>query len=156
MTTRISSAELIRRVELFVLILGMTIPLYLLSRGAKSAFVVNLRTGLMLEDVLLTAFSLMVMGAIVVSPFLLLALLGKKVAGTGPTNPYQKAGLVISLLIAALSVYLYMAARHTVPTDLSSTEGLVFISTPIYLCLIGSALYGLLNFLYSRQKVAAL
>ena len=80
MSTRISSAEVVRRIELFALMIGMVVAFYILSLGAKSAFLSLLRSGLALQDVLLTAFSLVVMGAVVSSPFILLALLGKNLS----------------------------------------------------------------------------
>ncbi|TNF03069.1 MAG: hypothetical protein EP323_07955 [Gammaproteobacteria bacterium] len=151
MSTRISSAEVVRRIELFALMIGMIVAFYILSLGAKSAFLSLLRSGLALQDVLLTAFSLVVMGAVVSSPFILLALLGKKLVGKGSVNRYQVAGLIISLLLTVLSVYLYMDAHRVVSTDRSSTAGLIFLAVPFYLCLLGGALYGLLNFLHGRS-----
>lgn len=152
MSTRISSAEVVRRIELFVLMVGMVVAFYILSLGAKSAFLSLLQSGLALQDVLLTAFSLIMMGAIVSSPFLLLALLGKKIVGVGRVNRYQISGLIISLLLTAGSVYLYADAHRIVSTDRSSTAGLVFLAVPFYLCLFGGVLYGLLNFLYGRYR----
>lgn len=150
MSSHISSAEVVRRIELFVLMVGMVVAFYILSLGAKSAFLSLLQSGLALQDVLLTAFSLIMMGAIVSSPFLLLALLGKKIVGVGRVNRYQISGLIISLLLTACSVYLYADAHRIVSTDRSSTAGLVFLAVPFYLCLIGGGLYGLLNFMYGR------
>ncbi|WP_461521749.1 hypothetical protein [Porticoccus sp.] len=149
-----SSAEVLRRFELSVLIIGMAVALYILSLGAKKAFLANLSDGFVLQDVLLTAFSLVVMGGAVVSPFIMLALLGKKVSGKGLANKYQVSGFVISLLLTVLSIYLYVDAHIIVSTDRSSTAGLIFLAVPIWLCLIGGVLYGLLTFIYSRQKSA--
>ncbi len=151
MSTRISSAEVVRSVELFVLMLGMVVAFYFLSLGAKGAFLSLLQSGLALQDVLLTAFSLIMMGAIVSSPFLLLAVMGKKVASKGGVNRYQVSGLIISLLLTVFSVYLYADAHRIVSTDRSSTAGLVFLAVPFYLCLFAGVLYGLLNFLYGRS-----
>ena len=150
-----SSAEVFRRLELSVLIIGMTVALYILSLGAKKAFLANLSGGFILQDVLLTAFSLVIMGGVVVSPFIMLALLGKKVSGKGLANKYQAAGFLISLLLTALSIYLYVDAHIIVSTDRSSTAGLIFLAVPIWLCLIGGALYGILIFMYSRHKANA-
>ena len=148
-----SSADMLRRLELSVLIIGMAVALYILSLGAKKAFLANLSDGFVLQNVLLTAFSLVVMGGVVVSPFIMIALLGKKVSGKGLANKYQMAGFVISLLLTALSIYLYVDTYSIVSTDRSSTAGLIFLSVPIWLCLIGGVLYGLLIFLYSRHKL---
>ncbi len=149
-----SSAEVFRRLELSVLIIGMAVALYILSLGAKKAFLANLSDGFVLQGVLLTAFSLVIMGGVVVSPFIMLALLGKKISGKGLVNKYQVAGFVISLLLTALSIYLYVDAHIIVSNDRSSTAGLIFLAVPIWLCLIGGVLYGILIFVHSRNRVS--
>jgi len=142
----------IRRTELLVLAIGTLVALFIMVLDAPSAFRANMAGGYELVGFLLTVVSFVFMGAIVASPFIVLARQGKKIADTGPVNAYQKLGLVISGLTTCASIYLYIDAYFVVSTDTSSTAGLVFLAVPIILLLFGGGSYRLLVFIYEWKQ----
>jgi len=148
----ISSAKKVRRLELIVLAVGALIALGILSLGTKSAFRANMAGGHEVDGFLLTTYSLLIMGAVVVSPYAVLAFLGRFVKGDGETSFYQIAGLMISILVTGVSVYLYVDAHHVATHDRSSTAGLVFLAVPMILVLLAGALYGALLLMHSRAQ----
>jgi len=148
----INNAIRIRRLELVVLFIGMLIALIILGLGARGAFRVNMAGGHEVEGFVLTLFSYLIMGVIVVSPYAVLASLGKKIISDGEASHYQISGLVISFLVTCVSIYLYVDAHFVVAHDRSSTAGLVFLALPMSLIMVGGGLYGILVLMYLRSQ----
>jgi len=142
----------VRRFELLVLGVGVLVALFILGLGAKGAFRANMAGGHGVEGFLLTSFSFLIMGAIVGSPYAVLAFLGQRITKDGIAGFHQVAGLLISALTTCASIYLYIDAHFVVSHDRSSTAGLVFVAVPIVLVIVGGGLYGVLVFAYSRFR----
>lgn len=148
----INNAIKIRRLELVVLFVGMLIALIILGQGARDAFRANMAGGYEVVGFVLTLFSFLIIGAIVVSPYAVLAFLSKKITSDGKVSYYQIAGLVILFLVTCASIYLYVYAHFVVAHSHSSTAGLIFLSVPVHLILVGGGLYGILVLMYLRSQ----
>lgn len=149
------SAVRLRRIELVVLAIGILIALISLMWDSQGAFKVNMgdSTGVeRIEIFLLTLFAFLFMGLVLISPYALLYILGKLIAGKGNANLYQVAGLVISCLVTIATIYLHMDAHQSVSQSRSSTAGLVFIAVPVILAIAGGLPYFILALIYSRTQ----
>ena len=81
-----NNAVMLRRAELAVLCIGLVIALIsmaLVSRGAFQANMAWTHGAAKLLAFLITLVSILIVGAIVVAPYMLLAFLGKQVAEIG-------------------------------------------------------------------------
>ena len=155
MNNTTKSAVTLRRIELAVLGIGLLIALVAIGLGSQGTFRANMAWTHGTERLmafLLTLVSLLIVGAVVVAPYALLAFLGKRIASDRKANSYQIVGLVISCLVTVASAYLYVDALYTVSHDRSSTAGLVFVAVPVFLCVAGGAAYGVLVLLHSRAQ----
>ena len=155
MNDTIKSAVTLRKLELAVLGIGLLIALVAIGLGSQGAFRANMawtHGTERLMAILLTLVSLLIVGAVAVAPYALLAILGKRIASDGKAGFNQIVGFVLSCLVTAASAYLYVDALHTVSHDRSSTAGLVFVAVPVFLCLAGGAAYGVLVLLHSRGQ----
>ena len=107
----------LRKAELIVLGVGLLIALIAVGSGSGGAFRANMAwtqgTGRLLAFVG-TLVSLVLVGAIAVAPYALLAFLGKKIAGSEQPNRFQVAGLSTSCVVTIASAYLYSDALYTV------------------------------------------
>jgi len=148
----ISSAKKVRRLELIVLAAGALVALGILGLGTKSAYRANMAGGHGVDGFLLTTYSLVILGAVVISPYAVLAFLGKLIKRDGKSDFFQIAGLIISILVTCVSVYLYVDAHHVSTHDRSSTAGLVIIAVPMILVLLAGVLYGVLLSMYFRAQ----
>ena len=93
---------------------------------------------------LFTLASLLIIGALVVTPYVLLFFLGKRIPQDGNAISFQIAGLAISSLSTIASVYGYYLALDAVHSAKGSTAALVFVAVPAYLFLANAVLYGAL------------
>ena len=138
-----------------VLGIGLLIALVAIGLGSQGAFRANMAWTHGIERLmafLFTPASVLIVGAVAVAPYALLAILGRRIASDGKASSYQIAGLVISCLVTAASAYLYLDALHTVSHDRSSTAGLVFVAVPVFLCVAGGAAYGALVLIKQRRS----
>jgi len=152
----IHSAVMLRRAELAILCIGLLIALIAMAWASKGAFQANMAWTQGAERLMafvLTLVSLLLVGAIVVAPYALLAFLGKLIARNGRASSYQVAGLVISCLVTAASAYLYLEAVDAVSRPrAASTSAIVFVVVPVLLFVVGGAAYGILVFLHSYGR----
>lgn len=152
MTSRIST---LRKIELMVLGVGLLIALIAVGWGSRGAFQANMAWTQGTERLLAflgTLASLLIVGAIVIVPYALLAFLGRQVASDESALRLRVAGLVVSSAVTLASAYFYADAVYTVSHDRSSTAGLVFVVVPVLLAVVGGAVYGAIVLLNSRAR----
>ena len=149
------STSRLRKAELVVLLAGVLFALAAVGSGSGEAFRANTawtRGSERLGAILFTVASLIIVGALAIAPYALLAWLGKRMASDGEVGWRQIAGFTISCAITLASAYLYRDALYTVTHDRSSTAGLVFVAIPMALLAAGGGSYGFLTLLHSRAQ----
>ena len=150
------TAAWLRTAELAVLCVGLLIALMAMGWASKGAFQANMAWTKGVERLmafLVTLASLLLISALVVSPYVLLAFLGKQIRRDGNAIAFQVAGLVISCLVTAASVYLYLEAIDAVSHPrASSTSAIVFVVVPAILFVSSGVAYGVIVFCYSYAR----
>ena len=150
------TAVALRRAELAVLCLGLFIALMAMGWASKGAFQANMAWTKGVERLMafvVTVASLLFVGPLVVAPYALLAFLGNKIRHDGNAVAFQVAGLVISCLVTAASVYLYSEAVDAVSRPrASSTSAIVFVVVPAILFVSSGVAYGVIVFCYSYAR----
>jgi hypothetical protein len=150
-----ASAGRLRRIEVVVLSIGVIIAVISLFWDSQQAFHTNIGSSAGVERIvviLVTTFAFLVLGLVLIAPYVLLFILGKVITSNGNANLYQVAGLVISCLVTIASIFLYIDAHQVVTQDSSSTAGLVILAIPIVLGTAGGIPYFIVTLLHSRAQ----
>lgn len=156
MDERSLSAARVRRAELIVLGAGLVIALTAIALASRSAFEANMRWTQGTERTaafLLTLASILLIVGLTVSPYALIAFLGRPLAREDGANAFQAARLVVCCAVTAASAYFYLDAVQTVGGPrASSTSAIVFAIVPVVLIVAGGGAYGVILFLHSRAR----
>lgn len=151
-----SSAVLLRRVELAVLATGLLIALVAMAVISSGAFESNMAWTEGTERLMafaFTLFSLLFVGAIIVSPYVVLAFLGNLIKGAGTAGAIHVGGLVVSCVVTIASAYLYYESVKAITAPgASSTASIVMVAVPVVLLIAGGGAYGVLVLLHLAAR----
>ncbi len=133
----------------------MLIALSAMLYGARGAFQSNMAWTQGLESLLaflLTAASMLIVGAIVAAPYAVLLFLGTRFPVDGSAIPFQVAGLVVSSLSTIATVYVYYLALDAVRNAKASTAALAFVAAPASLLLGTAVVYGIIAVIHAHAS----